>query len=106
MGKKKNFSELVNLLVVALRHKIGSIVNKNEIYAQKYAKDSETFMNEAKKTARKRNWNKGDKKMLEQETRKRLYCELAERDFLDNRKFEIMDEEIRRALKELGLTEE
>jgi hypothetical protein len=44
--------------------------------------------------------------MLEQETRKRLYCELAERDFLDNRKFEIMDEEIKKALKELGLAEE
>jgi len=43
MSKSKIIEELTNLLVVALRHKIGSIVNENEIYAQKYAKDVEVL---------------------------------------------------------------
>jgi len=35
MSKIKTIKELTNLLAIALRHKIGSIVNENEIYAEK-----------------------------------------------------------------------
>jgi hypothetical protein len=45
MSKIKTTKELVNLLAIALRHKIGSIVNSNEIYAQKYARDAEVLFN-------------------------------------------------------------
>jgi len=34
MSKKDSISELTNLLAIALRHKIGSIVNENEIYVR------------------------------------------------------------------------
>lgn len=37
MSKKQNIHKLTNILAIALRHKIGSIINKNEIYAQKYS---------------------------------------------------------------------
>lgn len=33
MEKKKDINELTNLMSKALRHKIGSIVNKDEFYA-------------------------------------------------------------------------
>ena len=41
MGKKRDIDELTNILAAALRHKIGSMVNKDEIYAQKYDKEFE-----------------------------------------------------------------
>ncbi|MFA5857405.1 MAG: hypothetical protein WC867_08645 [Candidatus Pacearchaeota archaeon] len=49
MSKKQILNELTNILAVALRHKIGSMVNKNEIYALKYSKDSEILFKEASK---------------------------------------------------------
>ena len=49
MSKTKTIHELANILAVALRHKIGSIVNSNEVYAQKYARDYETLLKEAEK---------------------------------------------------------
>ena len=61
MSKNQNIHELTNILAIALRHKIGSIVNKDEIYAQKYAKDYEIFLKEAVKISLKENWNDSDK---------------------------------------------
>ena len=41
MGKNKDICELTNILAKALRHRIGAIVNSDELYAQKYARDAD-----------------------------------------------------------------
>ncbi len=104
MSKRSKIDELVNVITAALRHKIGSIVNPDEIYAQKYAKDAEILMKEANKAAMKVNWSIQDKIKIKEDVRSKLKLELEKRDFLDNRKFEIMGEEIEKALKVLGLS--
>jgi len=101
MGKNDDIEQLTNIMSKALRHKIGLIVNKDEIYAAKYAKDAETIMREAAKVASRQNWNNDDKEKIRQKLRKKLEKELAEKDFIDNRKFEIMDEEINISIKEI-----
>ncbi|MCX6748175.1 MAG: hypothetical protein NT076_01075 [Candidatus Pacearchaeota archaeon] len=103
MGKKDIIDELTNLLAISLRHKIGSIVNQNEIYASKYAKDADVLMNEAKRDALKENWNQYDKLNIKEILQKKLKLELEKKDFLDSKKFEIMDEEIEIALVTLDL---
>lgn len=103
MGKSKDINELINLITKALRHKIGSIVNKDEFYAAKYAKDAEVFMKEAEKVLLRRNWNRYDKEKIREQLKIKLQKELEDKDFLDSKKFNIMDEEIDKALKELGL---
>ncbi len=103
MSKKGNIRELLNILAIALRHKIGSIVNPDEIYAQKYTKDAEILMKEAVKISIGINWSIQDKNRTREELKKKLNLELKNKDFLDNKKFEFMDEEIERALKDLGI---
>lgn len=104
MGKNKLISELTNLLAIALRHKIGSIVNQQEIYANKYAKDAEILINEAKKIAISENWNIYDKERIKSDLKTKLKKELESKDFIDKKKFDIMDEEIERVLRELDLS--
>lgn len=99
MSKNKQIQEFINIIVAALRHKIGSIVNPNEIYAQKYAKDSEILIKEALKTYLEINLNIQDKSKIKEEIKIKLKQELEKRDFLNNKKFDIMDEEIEKALK-------
>lgn len=103
MGKVKDIDELTNLMSIALRHKIGSIVNNEDLYAQKYAKDADNIMREAAKIAIKQNWDDYDKTEIREKLKKKLLKELSEKDFLHNRKFEIMDREMNRALEELNL---
>jgi 3-methyladenine DNA glycosylase Tag len=103
MSKNKDIAELTNILAIALRHKIGSIVNNNEIYAQKYAKDYESFMKEAMKISLRENWNPKDKIKIKDELKRKLIKELKNKDFIDIKKFSIMDTEIDKALKELKL---
>lgn len=103
MGKRSDIEQLANLTSKALRHRIGSIVNENEIYAARYAKDAETIMKEAEKIVNKWNWNNYDKEQIKEKLRKKLEKELTEKDFLDNKKFEIMDEEINKALRAFNL---
>jgi len=103
MGKKNNIEELTNLMSKALRHRIGAIVNENEIYAERYAKDAEGIMKEAEKIIHRQNWNNYDKTEIKEKLRKKLKKELEEKDFLDNKKFGIMDEEMNKALKSFGL---
>ena len=100
MGKNKDIQELINLMTKALRHKIGSIVNKDEFYANKYAKDAETIMKEAEKVLLRQNWNNYDKVKIRGQLKAKLLKELKQKDFLDNKKFEIMDEEINNVFKE------
>ena len=103
MGKNKDIQELASLMTKALRHKIGSMVNKDEFYANKYAKDAEVIMKEAEKVLLRQNWNNYDKAKIRETLRKKLKKELEEKDFLDNKKFEIMDEEMSKALKSFRL---
>ena len=94
MSKNQNIHELTNILAIALRHKIGSIVNKDEIYAQKYAKDYEMFLKEAVKISLRENWNDSDKIKIKNELKGKLRDELEKKEFIDNKKFDIMDREI------------
>ncbi|HLD42460.1 MAG TPA: hypothetical protein VJB08_00545 [Candidatus Nanoarchaeia archaeon] len=103
MGKKSDIQELVNLMAKALRHHIGSQVNKNEFYAAKYAKDAEIIMKEAETVGMRQNWNREDKEKIRKRLKTKLRKELEEKEFLDDRKFEIMDEEIAKALKSFSL---
>lgn len=103
MGKNKDISELTSLMAKALRHKIGSIVNKDELYASKYAKDAESIMAEAEKVLLRQNWNSYDKTRIKGQLRIKLRKELEQKDFLDNKKFEVMGNEVEKALKEFDL---
>jgi len=103
MGKNGDIDPLTNIMSKALRHKIGSIVNENEFYAEKYAKDAENIMNEAERIAERQNWNRDDKAVIKEKLRKKLHKELEEKDFIDNRKFSLMDEEIAKALEAFNL---
>ena len=103
MGKKDNIRKLVIFLTLSLSHKIGGIVNENKIYVEKYRKESVNFLNNAKKVALKENWNIQDKKIIKERLRKELMEELNKRDFLDNRKFDVMEEEMNKALRSLDL---
>lgn len=103
MGKNKDIQELVNLMTKALRHKIGSIVNENEFYANKYAKDAESIIKEAEKVLLRQNWNSYDKTSMKDKLRIKLQKELEQKDFLDNKKFDIMDDEINKALEKFNL---
>lgn len=103
MGTKSLISELTNLLAIALRHKIGSLVNEKEIYAQKYARDAEMLIEQARKLAIERNWSYSDKQEIRKQLKSKLYKELEDKDFIDNKKFDIMDGEVDSVLRELGL---
>lgn len=103
MNKKDTINELTNILAVALRHRIGSIVNDQEVYAQKYARDSEVLLNEAEKLSLMINWNQYDKIKIKESLKKKLKEELEKKDFLSSKKFEIMDKEIEKALVFLKL---
>ena len=94
MNKKKVIQELTNLLAKSSRHKIGSLVNSDEIYAEKYAKDSEILLKEAQKTALKENWNIYDKSIIKNKLKRKLKAELEKKDFLNEKKFDMMEEEI------------
>lgn len=103
MGKNRDVDHLTNLMAKALRHKIGAIVNKDEIYANKYAKDSENIMKEAKKVLLRHNWDNDDKIEIRRQLRIKLHRELEEKDFLNDEKFDIMDEEMDKALRDFEL---
>ncbi len=103
MGKTGDIYELINLLVKALRHKIGSIVNSDEPYAEKYARDADELIKQAKMISLQTHLNNYDKLIIKTELKRKLRKELEEKEFLDEKKFEIMDEEIKSVLKEIGL---
>ena len=101
MSKTKDIEQLTNILAKALRHKIGSIVNENEFYAGKYAKDAEMLMKEAEKVLVKHSWNNEEKLAIRNKLRRKLNTELEKKDFLHEQKFVIMESEMEKALKEL-----
>lgn len=98
MGKKDEINKLTNIMSVALRHNIGSIVNKHELYAAKYAKDSEMLLKQAETVARRQNWNQEQKEIIRNKLKIKLKKELEEKDFIDEKKFDIMGEEMEKIL--------
>ncbi|PIN95022.1 hypothetical protein COU53_01305 [Candidatus Pacearchaeota archaeon CG10_big_fil_rev_8_21_14_0_10_30_48] len=103
MSKNQNIHKLTTVLAISLRHKIGSIVNKDEIYAQKYAKDYEIFLKEAVKVSLRENWNEKDKTKIKNELNSKLRDELKKKEFIDDKKFDIMEKEIDQILGVLKL---
>ncbi len=103
MSKSKIIKELTNLLAIALRHRIGSKVNSKEVYAAKYARDADILLREAKKVAINEHWSKNDKIKIKALLNKKLKDELAIRDFIDNKKFDIMESEVEDVLNGLNL---
>ena len=103
MGKKHDVDELTTLLSKSLRHSIGAFVNREEFYADRYAKDSEVLLREAEKVVARRSWNKEDVIEIYELLRKKLRKELEEKTFIGTEKFDIMDAEIETVLKRLDL---
>ena len=103
MWKNQTMHELINLLAVALRHKIGAIVNSNELYAQKYSRDADLLISLAEKSKDKENWNIYDKKEIKEKLKKQLEQELKEKEFINDKKFELVDSEIAQILRKLDL---
>ncbi|MEK6889431.1 MAG: hypothetical protein AABW80_04985 [Nanoarchaeota archaeon] len=103
MNKRKIISALTNILAIALRHRIGSIVNNNEIYASKYARDADVLIKEVQNLSLKQNWNKEDKQEIEKQTKSKLRVELEKKDFIDNKKYALIDEETHKVLSSLNL---
>lgn len=60
------------------------------------------MIKEAKKISFSLNLNIYDKSNLKNELRKKLRDELEKKDFLDNKKFDYVEEEINNILKEFG----
>jgi len=104
MAKTSNINKLTNFLALALAHTIGNIVNPHEAYSEKYKKEGDAYFVRAKKVSFAENWNDYDKTKIKEELKKKLNKELERKDFLDIKKFEIMDREIEKALKSLNLT--
>lgn len=104
MNKTKTIQQLTNILAVALRHKIGAIVNPNNYYTKKYEKDARDLLVVVQNVSLRRHWNNQDKGKIREELKKKLREELERCLFLDNKKFELVDKEIDDALKELGLS--
>ncbi|MDO8509399.1 MAG: hypothetical protein Q7S27_06995 [Nanoarchaeota archaeon] len=103
MSKDDGLNKLVKLLTHGLSHKIGSIVNKDSYYSEKYAKEAINFFNLAKKVSIEGNWNRKDLDLIEKLLRKKLIEELKAKSFLDEKKFEFVDFELEKCLKELEL---
>lgn len=103
MSKKQILEEFTNTLAVALRHKIGSMVNPNALYAERYAKDSEVFFKQAEKIKNQVTWNYIDKIEIKEILKRKLRNELEKKDFLPIEKYIHIDSEIEKALKILNL---
>ena len=101
MSKKDKIDEFTTLGAKALRHKIGSIVNANEIYAKKYARDYDILKVEAIKAIAEINLNEVEKIKITNILKNKLRKELESKDFIDDKKFEIMNKEINDFLKEI-----
>ena len=89
MGKKHDLDEASTLISTALRHKIGSLVNFQEPYADRYAKDSVVLTKEARKVLLRHNWNADDKRELQELVKKKLHKELKEKNVHRRRKISL-----------------
>ncbi len=103
MGKSDTVQELARLIGLAVAHSIGYILNPSSIYADKYRKEILNFMSLAAKTRDKEHWNVSDLRLIKAKAIEETNYELSRRDYLDLRKFELIDGEIEKMLRELEL---
>ncbi len=103
MSKKQEIEKLIKFSVLYLRHKIGSIVNKEEIYSSKYAKEAESFLEQTKKVARTLSLNVHEKEKFKEQLKKDLKLDLENKSFLNSEKFNYIEKEVNSLIKELKL---
>lgn len=103
MGKNKDIDQIATILSTALRHKIGAILGPDKKYFRKYEIEFTVRKELAKKILKECNFNSYDKNTIKSLVGKKLKNELEKREYIDNKKFNIMDEEIEKVLKELEL---
>ncbi len=102
MGKNSNLKQLARFMALAVAHKIGQLMNLNAIYAEKYEKEYKNFMEQAKNIKSRENWNNANKEEIKKEVKSETIKELKRKSHIDDKKFDIMDNEIALSLKELG----
>ena len=103
MSKTDNIHQIIVLLASALRHKIGAMVGREELYFKKYMLEFDARLEKAVAILNDCNFNKIDKEYIKEKVTEKLKRELKEREYIDNRKFDIMDEEIDSLLLSLGV---
>jgi len=80
-----------------------SVEFKNFSYAGKYKKEYDTYLQQAKEIAFEENFNYYDKTEIKEKLTKKLRTELEKRDFIDNKKFDLIEGEVNNALSTLNL---
>lgn len=103
MGKKRDINQITTILSTALRHKIGAILGIDKRYFKKYEIEFSARRDIAKKILKDCNFNSYDKNIIRILLKRKLERELEKRDYINEKKFVIMNEEIDNILKELGL---
>jgi len=103
MGKNSDIDQITTILSTALRHKIGAILGMDKKYFRKYEIEFSARRDLAKKILKECNFNSYDKNKITILLKRKLERELERRDYINQKKFEIMDEEIEKVLKELEL---
>ena len=102
MGKKSEIDKLTSIIAGALRHKIGALVGRDEIYAKKYMSEFSARLEMAKKIAKNSNFNSFDRQTIKSKAKYKLKKELEERPYIDDKKYELMDDEIEQVFEEIG----
>lgn len=103
MGKNKDIDQITTILSTALRHKIGAILGIDKRYFKKYEIEFSARRDMAKKILKDCNFNIYDKNKIKILLKRKLENELERRDYINEKKFEIMNEEIDKVLEELEL---
>ncbi len=103
MGKREQIKEIARFAALAVVHKIGGLLNPNAIYAEKYKKEYLNFVQQAENLLLGRNWNRQDREAIREETGKQAQLELRRREYIGEKKFEIMNGEIKVILDLLGI---
>ena len=103
MSKIKNINKIINMLATALRHEIGALVDIEELYVDKYKKEANARIKRASDIIKKCNFNIDDKYSIKIRLKEKLQKDLENRDYISDEKFDIVDEEVDKVLRELDL---
>ena len=101
MGKQKEIGEIAGFIAFAALHKIASLLNPSAIYAEKYRKEYTNFVKQAEHIFLGKNWNMDDKDKIRAEAQKQAHNALQSRDYIEKKKFKLLDREITEVLEEL-----
>src|SRR3989338_7370051 len=103
MGKNRDIDQITTILSTALRHKIGAILGIDKRYFKKYEIEFGARRDIAKKILKDCNFNSYDKNIIRIHLKRKLERELEKRYYINEGKFDLVDAEIDKVLKELGL---